>query len=112
MSKVPQTKISKSDEKARVRTTLLEYGWQYGFSKEQRDKKQTEKKKAAVAAIPGRMKSESASEEDEYVVEQLETSKIIAEGNFCYGRKRGCTIIQYSWISIWTSIGGNLADCV
>ena len=30
-----------------------------------------EKKKAAAAAIPGRVKSELASEEDEYVVEQL-----------------------------------------
>lgn len=30
--------ITKTDEETRVRTTLLEYGWQYGFSKEQRDK--------------------------------------------------------------------------
>ncbi|XP_068741636.1 coiled-coil domain-containing protein 93-like [Montipora capricornis] len=43
-----------------------------GFSKELRgkEKEQAEKKKAAAAAIPGRVKSELASEEDEYVVEQ------------------------------------------
>ncbi|XP_068741608.1 coiled-coil domain-containing protein 93-like isoform X2 [Montipora capricornis] len=71
--------ISKSDEETRVRTTLLEYGWQYGFSKEQRDKEkeQAEKKKAAGAAIPGRMRSESASEEDEYVVEQKRLKSLL-----------------------------------
>ncbi|XP_044179457.1 coiled-coil domain-containing protein 93-like isoform X2 [Acropora millepora] len=69
--------ITKTDEETRVRTTLLEYGWQYGFSKEQRDKEkeQAEKKKAAGAAIPGR--AESASEEDEYVVEQKRLKSLL-----------------------------------
>ncbi|XP_068716015.1 coiled-coil domain-containing protein 93-like isoform X2 [Montipora foliosa] len=44
--------ISKRDKETRVPTTLLESGWQYGFSKEQRDKEkeQAEKKKAATAS--------------------------------------------------------------
>lgn len=69
--------ITKTDEETRVRTTLLEYGWQYGFSKEQRDKEkeQAEKKKAAGSAIPGR--AESASEEDEYVVEQKRLKSLL-----------------------------------
>lgn len=69
--------ITKTDEETRVRTTLLEYGWQYGFSKEQRDKEkeQAEKKKAAGAAIPGR--AESGSEEDEYVVEQKRLKSLL-----------------------------------
>ncbi|XP_074622733.1 coiled-coil domain-containing protein 93-like [Acropora palmata] len=69
--------ITKTDEETRVRTTLLEYGWQYGFSKEQRDKEkeQAEKKKAAGAAIPGR--AESAGEEDEYVVEQKRLKSLL-----------------------------------
>ncbi|XP_068743532.1 coiled-coil domain-containing protein 93-like [Montipora capricornis] len=59
---------------------LLKFHRQYGFSKEQRDKvkkEQAEKKKAAAAAIPGRMKSELASEEDECVVEQKRLKSLL-----------------------------------
>lgn len=79
--------ITKTDEETRVRTTLLEYGWQYGFSKEQRDKEkeQAEKKKAAGAAIPGR--AESASEEDEYVVEQKRLKSLLKGMSVMEGRE-------------------------
>lgn len=79
--------ITKTDEETRVRTTLLEYGWQYGFSKEQRDKEkeQAEKKKAAGAAIPGR--AESGSEEDEYVVEQKRLKSLLKGMSVMEGRE-------------------------
>ncbi|CAH3024267.1 unnamed protein product [Porites evermanni] len=71
--------MSQTDEETKVRTTLLEYGWQYGFSKEQRDKEkeQAEKKKAAGAAVPGQMRTASSGEEDEYLVEQKRLKSLL-----------------------------------
>ncbi|CAH3193118.1 unnamed protein product, partial [Porites evermanni] len=71
--------MSQTDEETKVRTTLLEYGWQYGFSKEQRDKEkeQAEKKKAAAAAVPGQMRTALSGEEDEYLVEQKRLKSLL-----------------------------------
>ncbi|KAK3747013.1 hypothetical protein QZH41_011962, partial [Actinostola sp. cb2023] len=65
-------------EEIRVRTTLLEYGWQFGFSKEQRekDKEKAEKKKAAAAAT-GRQRAPSTGEEDEYLIEQKRLTSLL-----------------------------------
>lgn len=40
-----------------------------------KEKEQAEKKKVAAAAVPGRMRTVSTGEEDEYVVEQVSRIK-------------------------------------
>lgn len=81
--------MAQTDEETQVRTTLLEYGWQYGFSKEQRDKEkeQAEKKKAAAAAVPGKMQPVSTGEEDEYVVEQKRLKSLLKGMSAMEGNK-------------------------
>lgn len=67
----------------------MEYGWQYGFSKEQRDKEkeQAEKKKAAAAAVPGKMQPVSTGEEDEYIVEQKRLKSLLKGMSAMEGNK-------------------------
>ncbi|EDO46239.1 predicted protein, partial [Nematostella vectensis] len=74
------------DEENRVRTTLLEYGWQYGFSKEEREKEKAEKKKAAVAAS-GRGRASSAGEEDEHIIEQKRLSSLLRGMSIMEGKE-------------------------
>lgn len=81
--------MAQTDEETQVRTTLLEYGWQYGFSKEQRDKEkeQAEKKKAAGASMPGKMQPVSSGEEDEYVVEQKRLKSLLKGMSVMQGKE-------------------------
>ncbi|KAJ7370197.1 Coiled-coil domain-containing protein 93 [Desmophyllum pertusum] len=78
---------TQTDEETRVRTTLLEYGWQYGFSKEQRDKEKEQAEKKKAAAVPGRMRKASTGEEDEYVVEQKRLKSLLKGMSVMEGRE-------------------------
>ncbi|KAJ7354756.1 Coiled-coil domain-containing protein 93 [Desmophyllum pertusum] len=79
---------TQTDEETRVRTTLLEYGWQYGFSKEQRDKEKEQAEKKKAAAVPGRMRKASTGEEDEYVVEQKRLKSLLKGMSVMEGREQ------------------------
>ncbi|CAB4006178.1 Hypothetical predicted protein, partial [Paramuricea clavata] len=69
-----------ADEETRVKTTLLEYGWQYGYSKEQKEKKDAKKSnKKTPGAEGGRPKSESIdSVEEEYIIEQKRINSLMS----------------------------------
>ena len=79
MYKKPET-LELANEETRVKTTLLEYGWQYGYSKEQKEKKDAKKSNKKTPSAEGdRPKSESMdSIEDEYIIEQKHINSLMS----------------------------------